>query len=63
MPEIAAVIDDALGAHPVVVGHSFGGYMTMSYAAKTGANLSGVVIVDAATFAEYGRPRRAPHRL
>ena len=69
IPEIAAVIDDAsLGAHPVVVGHSFGGYMTMSYAAKNGANLSGVVIVDAAIRpgtedrdaprAAYDRPKR-----
>jgi pimeloyl-ACP methyl ester carboxylesterase len=47
--EMAAVIDDAgLGAKPVVVGHSFGGYMTMCFGHHHGADLSGVVIVDSA---------------
>lgn len=45
--EMAAVIADAgLGAKPVVVGHSFGGYMTMCFGHHHGADLSGVVIVD-----------------
>jgi len=69
IPEIGAVLRDAgLGARPVVIGHSFGGYMTMSFGAKHGGDLSGVVIVDAAIRpgtedrdaprAAYDRPKR-----
>ena len=69
IPEIKAVLEEAgLGAHPVVIGHSFGGYMTMSYAYKYGATLSGAVIIDAAIRpgkedldtppAGYNRPKR-----
>ena len=69
IPEIKAVLEEAgLGGHPVVVGHSFGGYMTMSYAYKYGATLSGAVIIDAAIRpgtedldtppAAYDRPKR-----
>lgn len=49
VPEISAVIEAAeLGEKPVVVGHSFGGYMTMCHAARHGQRLGGAVIVDAA---------------
>ena len=69
IPEIAAVIADAgLGENPVVIGHSFGGYMTMCYANRHGDDLSGAVIVDAAIRpgtedrdqprAAYDRPKR-----
>jgi pimeloyl-ACP methyl ester carboxylesterase len=45
--EIAGVLNDAaLGSRPIVVGHSFGGYMTMCYGRRHGANLNGAVIVD-----------------
>lgn len=45
--EMAAVSADAgLGEKPVVVGHSFGGYMTMCYGHNYGDALSGAVIVD-----------------
>lgn len=45
--EIRAVIADAgLGARPFVVGHSFGGFMTMRFAARYGDGLGGAVIVD-----------------
>lgn len=45
--EMLAVIDDAeLGERPVVVGHSFGGYMTMKFGATHGARIAGAVIVD-----------------
>ena len=45
--EMAAVSADAgLGEKPVVVGHSFGGYMTMCYSHDYGDALSGAVIVD-----------------
>ncbi len=45
--EIAAVLAHAdLGEKPIIVGHSFGGYMTMCYGKDQGANLSGAVIVD-----------------
>lgn len=45
--EMQAVIEAAgLGPRAVVVGHSFGGYMTMRLAAHHGSELGGVVIVD-----------------
>jgi pimeloyl-ACP methyl ester carboxylesterase len=45
--EMRAVIADAgLGPHSFVVGHSFGGFMTMKFAAAFGEELGGVVIVD-----------------
>ena len=48
--EIGAVLADSwlggTGPLPVVVGHSFGGLMTMKYGAEHGAKLSGAVIVD-----------------
>jgi pimeloyl-ACP methyl ester carboxylesterase len=45
--EMRAVIADAgLGSQPFVVGHSFGGFMTMKFAAAFGEELGGVVIVD-----------------
>lgn len=67
--EIGAVIKDAgLGEGPIIVGHSFGGYMTMCYGAQHGATLNGAVIVDAAIRpgtedrdkprAPYDRPKR-----
>ena len=45
--EMRAVIADApLGARPFVIGHSFGGFMTMKFASQFGDALGGVVIVD-----------------
>jgi pimeloyl-ACP methyl ester carboxylesterase len=45
--EMRAVIADAgLGRHPFVVGHSFGGFMSMKFASQFGASLGGAVIVD-----------------
>lgn len=45
--EMRAVIADAgLGARPFVVGHSFGGFMTMKFASQFGDELGGAVIVD-----------------
>jgi pimeloyl-ACP methyl ester carboxylesterase len=45
--EIGAVLEDAaLGPHPYIVGHSFGGLLTMKFGAEQGAGLSGAVIVD-----------------
>ena len=69
VPEIAAVIADAgLGERPVVIGHSFGGYMTMCFANVHGRDLTGAVMVDAAVRpgtadrdaprAAYDRPKR-----
>ena len=49
IPEMAAVIADAdLGGNSVIIGHSFGGYMTMCYANQHGHDLSGAVLVDTA---------------
>jgi pimeloyl-ACP methyl ester carboxylesterase len=45
--EMREVIADAgLGPRSFVVGHSFGGFMTMKFAAAFGDELGGVVIVD-----------------
>jgi pimeloyl-ACP methyl ester carboxylesterase len=45
--EMRAVIADAgLGERPFVVGHSFGGFMTMKFASQFGDTLGGAVIVD-----------------
>lgn len=45
--EVGAVLDDAqLGPLPVVVGHSFGGFIAMKYGAEFGESLAGTVIVD-----------------
>ena len=46
--EMRAVIGHAeLGALPFVVGHSFGGFMTMKFGALHGDEIGGAVIVDA----------------
>lgn len=45
--EILRVLDHAeLGLRPFVVGHSFGGYMTMRFGASFGERIGGAVIVD-----------------
>lgn len=45
--EMRAVIADAgLGEQPFVIGHSFGGFMTMRFASTYGDMLGGAVIVD-----------------
>lgn len=45
--EIRAVIDAAaLGPRPFVIGHSFGGYMTMNFGARHGTDIGGAIIVD-----------------
>src|SRR5262249_62262600 len=42
----AVIADAALGQRPFVVGHSFGGFMTMKFASTFGETLGGAVIVD-----------------
>jgi len=45
--EMAGVIAHAgLGERPFVIGHSFGGFMTMKFASSNGPELGGAVIVD-----------------
>lgn len=45
--EIQGVLaDGGFGARPFVVGHSFGGYMTMAYGASFGAECGGIIIAD-----------------
>ena len=45
--EMASVINDSgLGPKPIVVGHSYGGYLTMCFGHHHGADLSGVAIID-----------------
>ena len=63
--EMLAVIDDAeLGDGPIVVGHSFGGYMTMKFGAAHGARIAGAVIVDSPIRRpdeETRNPRKRPN--
>jgi len=76
--EIEAVLADAnLGEKPIIVGHSFGGFMTMCYAHAHGEKLSGAVIVDSPLRPEnrpdnrpggekprlYDPPKRPPNRI
>jgi pimeloyl-ACP methyl ester carboxylesterase len=42
----AVIADAALGKRPFVIGHSFGGFMTMKFASRFGEMLGGAVIVD-----------------
>ncbi|MGZ0189232.1 MAG: alpha/beta fold hydrolase [Alphaproteobacteria bacterium] len=45
--EIAAVLADAdLGERPIIIGHSFGGFMAMCYGHRFSADLQGIVFVD-----------------
>lgn len=45
--EIRAVLTDAgLGPLPFVIGHSFGGFMTMKFSSMYGREIGGAVIVD-----------------
>lgn len=47
--EIAATLDDAgLGPKPVIVGHSFGGFMAMCHGAHYSEGLGGVIFADTA---------------
>lgn len=61
--EIQAVIADAgLGANTFLVGHSFGGFMSMRFASMYGDTLSGLVIADSPLYPpgqEDARRRRA----
>lgn len=72
--EIAAVLADAgLGEKPIIVGHSFGGYMTMCHGKDHGAELSGAIIVDSPLRPEnrqteagrraYDPPKRPANRV
>ena len=59
--EIGTVLADSqLGSMPVVVGHSFGGLMTMKYGSEHGAKLSGAVIVDSPVQDPNGDPIPKP---
>ena len=60
--EIRAVIDDAgLGPNTFLVGHSFGGLMSMRFASIYGENLGGLVIADSPVYppGQVDRRRRA----
>ena len=63
--EMRAVIADAgLGRDPFVIGHSFGGFMTMKLASKFGHELGGAVIVDSPIRSpeeEVSRPLSPPN--
>lgn len=63
VPEIAAVLAHAgLGGRPIVVGHSFGGFMALCYGNRHGGDIAGAVIVDSplrAAAAEKANPTQA----
>lgn len=47
--EIAAVLAAAdLGPKPIIVGHSFGGYIAMCHGARYGKDLGGIIFADTA---------------
>jgi pimeloyl-ACP methyl ester carboxylesterase len=47
--EIAAVLEAAdLGPKPIIVGHSFGGYIAMCHGALHGKDLGGIIFADTA---------------
>ena len=61
--EISTVLKDAnLGANPIIIGHSFGGLMTMRFAAYHGEEVAGVVIVDSPVLPESEKSSAAPRR-
>jgi pimeloyl-ACP methyl ester carboxylesterase len=63
--EMRGVIADAgLGQHPFLIGHSFGGFMTMKLASQFGQDLGGAVIVDSPIRSpeeEVSRPLSPPN--
>lgn len=62
--EIAAVVADAgLGPRPVVIGHSFGGYMSMKFGRLFGDRVAGAVIVDSPIRPPHLEALRRPRRL
>jgi len=62
--EIRDVLADAgLGPRPVVVGHSFGGYMTMKFGREFGDRVAGAVIVDSPIRPPDVEATRRPRRL
>ncbi len=74
VPEIAAVLEAAnLGEKPIIVGHSFGGFMTMCYGNKYADQMAGAVIIDSPLRPEnrptgekrrfYDPPKRPPNRV
>ena len=74
VPEIDAVLHDAkLGEKPIIVGYSFGGFMTMCYGHTHSAEISGAVIVDSPLRPEnrpteeksryFDPPARPPNRV
>jgi len=59
----AVIADGALGERPFVIGHSFGGFMTMKFGAQFGNEIGGAVIVDSPIRSpeeEAQRPMSAP---
>ncbi|MBT5066510.1 MAG: alpha/beta hydrolase [Proteobacteria bacterium] len=61
--EISAVLKDAnLGPAPIIIGHSFGGLMTMRFAAHYGEQIGGVIIVDSPVLPESEKSSAAPRR-
>jgi pimeloyl-ACP methyl ester carboxylesterase len=65
--EVVAVIDDAhFGADTIVVGHSFGGFVTLKTGLLHAERLAGIVLVDSAIrppdFSWERDPKRSPVR-
>ncbi len=64
--EMLAVIDaaglDAGDAAPIAIGHSFGGFVTMAFAARHGDRLRGAIIVDTPLWPPHRRKVREAMR-
>lgn len=57
----AVIADGGLGPRPFIVGHSFGGFMTMKFGAKYGDTIGGAAIVDSPIRSPEEEARN-PHR-
>ncbi len=62
--EIGQVLKSAeLGPKPIIIGHSFGGLMTMRFAAHHGEEIGGAVIVDSPVLPQNEKASEVPRRV
>ena len=62
--EILHVLKAAeLGPQPIVIGHSFGGLMTMRFGADFGDQIGGAIIVDSPVLPESEKASEVPRRV
>jgi pimeloyl-ACP methyl ester carboxylesterase len=62
--EILQVLKSAeLSPNPIIIGHSFGGLMTMRFAADFGEQINGAIIVDSPVLPESEKASEVPRRV